>query len=293
MKRRDEVAVGALLIVTLVLGLGGTLWIARGGLTRGYDMYARFPWGAGLKQGQPVLLAGVNIGFVSKVELDPNGTLLTTMSIKKDYKIPVNTTATVQANGIFGDQLIALTPVRASTQSLPEKDTIPTGKNAPGIADLVAKGDSITANVNVLAGSLKAEFVDSGGIRQIRGAISDMSKLMAQLTNVVSAQSKELTTTQVQLRRTLAMIDSAKIDSTLVNFRAASANINKLTKDLDSTRTAVNGLINKASNGNGSIALLLNDRKMYDNLVGLSSQLDSLVADLKKNPKKYINLKIF
>lgn len=293
MKRRDEVAVGALLIVTLVLGLGGTLWIARGGLTRGYDMYARFPWGAGIKQGAPVLLAGVNVGFLSKVELDPNGTLLTTLSIKKEYKIPINTTATVQANGIFGDQLIALTPVRASTQYLPEKDTIPTGKTPAGIADLVAKGDSITANVNILTSGLKAEFVDSGGIRQIRTAISDMSKLMGQLTSVVATQSKELTTTQVQLRRTLAMIDSAKIDSTLVNFRSASANINKLTKDLDSTRTAVNALINKASSGNGSIALLLNDRKMYDNLLGLSGQLDSLVADIKKNPKKYINLRIF
>lgn len=293
MKRRDEVSVGALFIVTLVLGLGGTLWIARGGLSRGYEMFAKFPWGAGLKVGQPVLLAGVNIGFVSDVDLDPNGTLLVNMSIKKDYRIPINTTATVAANGIFGDQLIALTPLRATTQYLPEKSTIPTGISAPGIADLVAKGDSITKNVNVLTSSLRSEFVDSGGIREIRGLVKDMAKLMTQVANVAAHQDKELTATQAQLRRTVAMIDSAKIDSTLVNIRSASANLNKITRDLDSTRLQVNALINKASSGTGSVALLLNDRKMYDNLLGLSSQLDSLVADIKKNPKKYINLRIF
>lgn len=293
MKRRDEVSVGALFIVTLVLGLGGTLWIARGGLSRGYEMFAKFPWGAGLKVGQPVLLAGVNIGFVSDVDLDPNGTLLVNMSIKKDYRIPINTTATVAANGIFGDQLIALTPLRATTQYMPEKSTIPTGISAPGIADLVAKGDSITKNVNVLTSSLRSEFVDSGGIREIRGLVKDMAKLMTQVANVAAHQDKELTATQAQLRRTVAMIDSAKIDSTLVNIRSASANLNKITRDLDSTRLQVNALINKASSGTGSVALLLNDRKMYDNLLGLSSQLDSLVADIKKNPKKYINLRIF
>lgn len=293
MKRRDEVSVGALFIITLVLGLGGTLWIARGGLSRGYEMFAKFPWGAGLKVGQPVLLAGVNIGFVSDVDLDPNGTLLVNMSIKKDYRIPINTTATVAANGIFGDQLIALTPLRATTQYLPEKSTIPTGISAPGIADLVAKGDSITKNVNVLTSSLRSEFVDSGGIREIRGLVKDMAKLMTQVANVAAHQDKELTATQAQLRRTVAMIDSAKIDSTLVNIRSASANLNKITRDLDSTRLQVNALINKASSGTGSVALLLNDRKMYDNLLGLSGQLDSLVADIKKNPKKYINLRIF
>lgn len=293
MKRRDEVAVGALLIVALVLGLGGTLWIARGGLSRGYEMYAKFPWGAGLKQGQPVLLAGVNIGFVSDVDLVPDGTLLVKMTIKKDYKIPINSTATVEANGIFGDQLIALTPVRATTKFLPEQDTIPTGVSAPGVNDILAKGDSITVDVKALTKTLRSEMVDSGGIRQVRRALNDLTGLMAQLTSIVGEQSKQLTTTQVQLRRTLAMVDSAKVDSTLVNVRAASANLERLSRAVDSTRTQVNTLLNKASSGNGSLALLLNDRTTYDRVNGLLSQVDSLVADLKKNPKKYINLRVF
>ncbi len=293
MKRRDEVAVGALLVVTLVLGLGGTLWIARGGLSSGYEMYAKFPWGAGLKQGQPILLAGVNIGFVSDVELIPDGTLLVKMNVKKEYHVPIGSTATVAANGIFGDQLIALTPIRATTQFLPERDTVPTGVASPGINDLLAKGDSITTDVKALTGHIRAQLVDDGGIKEIRKAIVDMSKLMTQITTVVNDQSKQLSATQVQVRKTLSSIDSSKIDSTIKNFRSASANLEKLSRSLDSTRVDVNQLITKVNNGNGSIGLLLNDRTTFDRANNLLARMDSLLADIKKNPKKYINVKVF
>ena len=293
MKRRDEVAVGALLVVTLLLGVGGTMWIARGGLSSGYEMYAKFPWGAGLKVGQPVLLAGVNIGFVSDVDLIPDGTLLVKMSIKKDYHVPIGSTATVAANGIFGDQLIALTPIRATTQFLPEKDTIPTGVPSPGISDLLAKGDSITNDVKALTGKVRSELIDDGGLKDIRKAISDMSVLMAQITTVVKDQSGQLTQTQAAVRHTLASIDSSKVDSTIVNFRSASANLEKLTRSLDTTRTQVNALLAKANSKDGNIGLLLNDRALYDRMNSAVAQVDSLIADIKKNPKKYINVKVF
>ena len=293
MKRRDEVVVGALFIITVALGLGGALWIARGGLSSGYDMFAKFPWGAGLKQGQPVLLAGVNIGFVSDVQLVPDGTLLVVMNIKEDYKIPINSTATVEANGIFGDQLIAVTPVRATTEYLPERDTIPTGIGSPGIGDLLAKGDSIARNVNLLTANVRSEFVDSGGVKQIRALMSDMTKLMAQVATVVTVQSKELSATQVQIRKLLAVVDSTKIDSTLRNVQSATANLEKMSRGLDSTRLQVNALIAKVSDGTGTAALFLNDPTLYNKLLGASAQLDSVLADLKANPKKYINLRIF
>ena len=87
-KRRDEFLVGLLLLVAVVLAIGGTIWIARGGLSQGYPLYARFPWGAGLKQGQPVLLAGVQVGFVEQVELIPDGTIAVTLQVQQQYKVP-------------------------------------------------------------------------------------------------------------------------------------------------------------------------------------------------------------
>jgi phospholipid/cholesterol/gamma-HCH transport system substrate-binding protein len=68
MKRGNEVSVGILITVAIVVLVAGTLYLVRGGLSAGYPLYTRFPWGQNLKQGQPVLLAGVTVGYVGDVQ---------------------------------------------------------------------------------------------------------------------------------------------------------------------------------------------------------------------------------
>ena len=51
MKRRDEVLVGIVATVALVLGVTGALLLARGGLAPGYPVYSLFNWGGGLRAG--------------------------------------------------------------------------------------------------------------------------------------------------------------------------------------------------------------------------------------------------
>ena len=292
-KRRDELLVGLLLLVAVVLGVGGTIWIARGGLTSGYAMFARFKWGAGLKQGQPILLAGVQIGYVDKVELIPDGTITVRLQMQSQYKVPSGTTATVQANGIFGDQLIALTPVIGRQGYMAEGDTIPTGVGSPSVPELLSKGDSIALNIRALSDEARTQFVEGGGVKDVRQTVADLTKLVAQLSAVTAEQSKQLTLTQQTVRRTLASVDSTKVDSTVKNLQATSAQLEQLTRDFKQTNVQVQGVLDKVSTGSGTAAKLLNDPAVYARLDTLLLRVDSLVLDLKKNPKKYINLKIF
>ncbi len=293
MIRRDEVLVGLMLIFTVVVGVAGTVWLARGGLTSGYPMYALFPWGAGLKNGQPILLAGVNVGFVRKVELVPNGTLLVTMAVEKEYQIPVGTTAAVEPNGIFGDQLIALSPERSVTTYMSQGDTIPTGKGTPTTGDVLTKADSIAAEVEAIASSVRDEFVTGGGIAELRKATTELTTLLAQLTSVATEQSRELSRTQSQLRSTLAAVDSTVVDSTLRAFRTTSANLAQLSSDLEQTRLQLGSILNKVDSGPGTAAKLLNDPTVYARVDSLLLRLDALVADVKANPRRYINLRVF
>ena len=108
MRRRNEVLVGILLTGATIIGVVGTIWLVRGGLEGGYPLYASFKWGENLRNGQPVLLAGVNVGYVENVELRDDGTLFVSMKVQHEYRVPEGTTATVQAVGIFGDAAIAL-----------------------------------------------------------------------------------------------------------------------------------------------------------------------------------------
>src|SRR5688500_8390677 len=146
-KRRDEVLVGFLILVTVIVGVVGSIWLARGGLEKGYPLYARFKWGAGLKQGQPVWLSGVSIGYISNIDLLPDGTLVTELRITDDMPVPRSSLATVVPNGLFGDMAVAVTPSGPSAAKFTSGDTIPAGKPAPGLQELTSRADSIARGV--------------------------------------------------------------------------------------------------------------------------------------------------
>lgn len=293
MKRRDEILVGLLLIFSVVVAIGGTIWIARGGLARNYAMFTRFPWGAGLKQGQPVLLAGVQVGFVDHVALDPNGTVLVRLKIQNQYRIPEGSTAAVEANGIFGDQLIAVRPVLGATGYIPKGDSIPTGPNAPGMNELLGKGDSIAIDVRALTAKARTAFVEGGGIEEMNRTIATLTKLVTQVSAIAAEQSKQLSQTQLALRNTIASVDSSKVDSTLINIRAMSASLEQLARELKTTNMQVQSVVAKLNESNGTVGKLLNDGAVYDRLDAVLLRVDSLMVDFKKNPRRYINLKIF
>jgi phospholipid/cholesterol/gamma-HCH transport system substrate-binding protein len=52
-------------------------------------------------------------------------------------------------------------------------------------------------------------------------------------------------------------------------------------------------VISKINAGEGSIGLLINDKKLYDNLAQSAENLDKLMIDLKANPKRYVHFSVF
>jgi phospholipid/cholesterol/gamma-HCH transport system substrate-binding protein len=293
MKTRDEVLVGLIVTAAIVVTVLGSLWLARGGLSKGYPLYAKFPWGAGLKQGQPVLLVGVNVGYVDQVDLHQDGILVTTLRIQNDYKVPVTSKAAVVPNGIFGDQAVAVTPSKPDHRAFKPGDTIPVGPSTPGIAQLTSKADSIASSVNAVTSALQHEMIAAGGIHDLRNAIGSTNRLVTEFAAIANEQSRQLSATLTSLRRATGAIDPAKVDSTVTNLRIASANMAQMSAQLKETSGKLDVIIAKVDSGNGSAAKLLNDPGVYNDVRQLLQRMDSLVADIKKNPKRYINVKVF
>ena len=228
MKRKNEVLVGFVVALAVILGVLGTLWLVRGGLTSGYPLYARFPWGSGLKQGQPVLLSGVNVGYVGDINLEKDGTLTVTMRIMKDYDVPSGTVATVEPNGLFGDMEIALRANGPSPVRYAPGDTVPAGKPSVTMGELLARLDTVSRGVRSMSDAFTVELVQNRGIA-----------------------------------------------------------------DLRETTTHMNSLLAKLDNGQGTAGKLLSDTLLYQDLRNVVGRVDSLTADFKRNPKKYINLRVF
>lgn len=293
MKRRDEVLVGLFLTLGIVVLVLGSIWLARGGLSSGYPLHARFPWGQNLKQGQPVLLAGIDVGYVDEVELRDEGYLDATFRIANGRRIPRTAKATVIPVGIFGDVAIALTPERPGGPAFEPGDTVPTGEAPPGIAQVMSRADSIAASVQALTAAMERELVAAGGMRDLRRTIANSQRLTAQLTAIAIEQNRNLSRTMASLQRSVSAIDSAEVGATLANFRATSANVEALTTDLRTTTTRLNGVLASLESGNGTAGKLLTDTLLYSDLRRLTMRIDSLTIDFKKNPRKYINLEIF
>jgi phospholipid/cholesterol/gamma-HCH transport system substrate-binding protein len=292
--------VGVFIIVAAAIGLLGTLWLVRGGLSSGYPLYVKFAWGQNLKPGQPVLLAGVNVGGVRDVKLRDDGYLDVIIRVNDDIKVPKNSFASVKPIGIFGDAAVALTPKGPSSVSFAPNDTVPVGPSDTDIQAIMNRVDSIGATVQLMTKTLNQELIASGGFKDMRKTLANAAELSAnasrlsvQLNAIAAEQNRNLTATMASFRRAASAVDSAQIDSTLKNFRTSSASLTRIASNLDSTTKKVNSLVGGIERGEGTVGKFMKDTLLYRDLRGLVTQADSVLADLKANPKKYINLRIF
>lgn len=95
----------ALAYLTIRLGAGALV----GGNT--YPVEARFANTGGLNTGATVMLAGVNVGRVEAIRLDPaDYSAIVAMDILSAVKLPADTMASVRTSGLIGDKYIALAP---------------------------------------------------------------------------------------------------------------------------------------------------------------------------------------
>jgi len=293
MRTRDNALVGVVLVLALIALAVGTLYLARGGLQSGYPLYLRVPWGAGIKQGQTVFLAGADVGYVGNVDLRRDGTLVITLRINKRFRVPEGTTAIIEPNGFFGDVDVALHVARPTVSYIAPGDTVPAGKPGPGMPELFARADSASGRLGDVARAVQLELVQGGGIADLRKTLEGTNALVAQLSKIAATQSQQLTQAMHSLNRATSAIDSASIDSTVKGLKTASNNMAELTHNLEHATNRLNAILVKVDSGTGTTGKLLNDPALYNDLHAVLSHLDSLSTDLRRNPKRYVNVHVF
>ena len=95
------------------------------------------------------------------------------------------------------------------------------------------------------------------------------------------------------LNRAASAIDSASVDSAVRNLKETTANMSAMSSNLERATDHLDGILVKVDSGGGSIGKLLNDSTFANDLHRVLSQLDSLSADLRKHPNKYVNVHVF
>jgi phospholipid/cholesterol/gamma-HCH transport system substrate-binding protein len=129
-----ETIAGLVVIVLAGVFLAYSLSVGRGGKAAGgYEVTARFGEVGGLAPGASVSVAGVKVGSVSQISLDPKTFLaVAKISLNRDVKLPADSTAKITSDGLLGGAHVAIAP-GGSTEDLKPGGEI---ENTQGAVDL-------------------------------------------------------------------------------------------------------------------------------------------------------------
>jgi phospholipid/cholesterol/gamma-HCH transport system substrate-binding protein len=106
-----ETLIGAVVVAVAVAFLAFAYYRTGSGSLSGYEVNAKLAKVDGLSVGTDVRLAGIKIGSVTSLNLDPKTYLATVhMSIRDDIKLPADSSVLVTSAGFLGSPYLSITP---------------------------------------------------------------------------------------------------------------------------------------------------------------------------------------
>lgn len=329
MKHRHEAAVGAAILGAIALVVFGTLWLK--GHRFGADdteLRARFREIGLLAPGNPVKMRGVPVGKVESVELEQEGdAVLVTMTIKGGLRLPRDPVVLVAPKSMFGDWQAEVFPRSAfplyDYLESQDRRTLP-GFTLPDLSRLTVVADQIARNLAVLTDRFGIAFTEETAVN-IREAIDNIQEVSSKLTTLVDAQQKTVSEVGGNLQQTSAALMEAssvaqrafaQIDTSvghgelkdmMGNMKRSAARLDSIsavmvssTRQLKATLGAADTAFRAFSEvagsvhrGEGTLGQLVRDTALYMQLVGTNAALQALIKDIRLNPKKYINVRVF
>lgn len=152
--------------------------------------------------------------------------------------------------------------------------------------------DSLMANANLL--------VDAQNRAEIKALLSNLNKTVGALETTAGSVNSLVGHNDPKLQKVLddasLTMQSGKITLDKYGNLAQSIDtkqLNATIASLDATVGKLNQVIGGIDKGEGSLGKLMKDEQLYNNLNSASSNLNSLIEDMKANPKRYINFSVF
>lgn len=258
----------------------------------------------GLSQSAPVTVNGFKVGLVREIQYqyDNPGHVLVELSLDKSLKVPRGSKA-VLTTDLLGTATIAL-EMAAGNDHHDVGETL-VGVNAKGLMDAVGETvmpsvatilpriDSLLVNVNNLAGDPSL----ANAIRRLDVIMANVEASTIVLRNAlkptpaivgnagiamtdVKTIAANLKTISEDLTAVSATLRQMPLDSTLTNLNEMSDNLLALSRQLNDP--------------NSSLGLLMHDPQLYNNVNNAAAHIDSILIDVKREPKRYIpKIKIF
>lgn len=309
MKIANETKVGILAAFSIALLIIGYNFLKGNAIFSSETvLYAKYSRVDGLAVSKPVLINGYQIGRVDKLQLLTDGSILATLKIKGKYEIPRNSIAKLESTDLLGSKAIVMAlgtgsdfaqdgdTLNANVQKGILETVQPVQKKAELI---IGKMDSILTSVNSILNPNFQKNVDKS-FNSIASTLSSLESTSKKVDNLVGSEGTRISAILANVEAISGNLkqNNAKISAILNNINSitdqvAAANFKQTIDNANKAVVDLQSIVGKINNGEGTLGLLVNDTKMYDNLNNASKSLDNLMIDLKANPKRYVHFSVF
>ena len=294
MSLSNEVKVGVFSVIAIAILLAGTVYV--GGFTLfqpGYKVNVVFDSTPDLKTRSKVKFGGgVNIGRVNRLYLIADNKINVELFINKDVKFRKDCYISVSSTGVMGEKFIN---VSGGSEIAPfvEAGEVLAGKSSGGIDAALESMSQASAELKDVLTALNKIV---GGVQgSLMGSVQNVNELTKVTKEIVEKNkpaidrsvanfekgSQDIALATTSLKELTSQLNSIIKDVNKADIPKTVDNLNKVSAKIDEAVTALDSAAKKIDKGEGTIATLINDKKMAEDL-------KDVVKDLKANPWKLL-----
>ncbi|MBI1920319.1 MAG: MCE family protein [Geobacter sp.] len=326
MKRSDNIAwsqvkVGMLIVAALTFFAGGIILL--GEKTKFFvpkgELTVVMTDVAGLKEGAPVWLAGVDVGIVTDIHFDRprvSNEVDVVLEIEREAlkKIGRDSVITVKTRGLLGEKYVDITPSRFVME---KPETRLYGTPAARVEEVMQKAGDAFQRLNKMMDKMGDGKGSLGRLLNDPELYDNMAKFAREMEALVSAVNRGEGSFgkfvhDPQLYNKLVSVveksEKATDDLRELNQRILSpeGTVGKLITDrefydrgvrlmerTERSLAALEETVTALNKGEGTAGKLVKERELYDKMNRAVEDIDALVKDIKANPRRYIKLSVF
>jgi phospholipid/cholesterol/gamma-HCH transport system substrate-binding protein len=308
MKISNETKVGVMAVVALAaLILGFNYLKGSSVFQHTKKLYAKFDNVEGLDVSNPVQVNGLTIGTVTAInesDKDLSQGVVATITLKKDVRLPDNSVAMINSS-LLGTSTITITK-GYSNKFLDNGDTIETKQKPNLLSQVQANIDPIILKLGGTLTSLDSlievvgTMFDPRTKNNFSAIVGNLASSSAELQKMLNDQTGALAQSLRNLSQFTANLNKSNdhISSTMDNVdkttaHLAAARIPEAVDGLNATLGELKATIQKLNSNNGTVGMLLNDKRLYTSLESTTRSLNILLDDFRLHPKRYVNISVF
>jgi phospholipid/cholesterol/gamma-HCH transport system substrate-binding protein len=273
------------------------IWLAKG-YQYGREFYtvsALFPEVGALASGDPVAVSGVNMGKVKRLVLH-EGQVLVTLELSTEVVLKEDASFIVKNIGLMGERFVA---VRTGASPTPLDLSRPAaGSVDAGIPEVMGMMGEAIDNMNELVQLLKETVISPATLDKFSATITDLHDISGRLNAATRTNVPKLDTAIqnfAQLSQDLTdVLDRNRdaVDTAVGNFDLASRRLLQMLSQMEEASAKLRTFADDLEASEGTLRLLMEDRRLYDDIRTTAKNLDSLIQDIRSDPKKYINFTV-